>query len=54
MIIPPFTVMVFGLDLVIAITGTLLLAFAVLLQRQPQLRGASVRVRSQRASALPR
>lgn len=33
MIIPPFTVMVFGLDLVIAVTGTVLLAGAVLLQQ---------------------
>ncbi|TFB47285.1 acyltransferase family protein [Cryobacterium tagatosivorans] len=33
LIIPPFTVMVFGLDLVIAITGTALLTVAILLQR---------------------
>ena len=33
LIIPPFTVMVFGLNLTVAITGTLLLIVAVLLQR---------------------
>lgn len=33
MIIPPFTVMLFGLNLPIAVTGTVLLAVAVLLQR---------------------
>lgn len=33
LIIPPFTVMVFGLDLVIAVTGTVLLLVAVGLQR---------------------
>lgn len=45
LIIPPFTVMVFGLDLAIAVTGTVLLAAAVGLQRPwprfvPRSRGA--------------
>jgi fucose 4-O-acetylase-like acetyltransferase len=51
MIIPPFTVMVFGLDLAIAVTGTVLLAIAVRLQQQPS--APARRGRPQRRPARP-
>ena len=67
LILPPFTVMVFGLDLVIAAAGTALLTVAVLLQRTRSLApvpGAGVAparpghelpgAGSQRAPTLPR
>jgi hypothetical protein len=38
-ILPPFTVMVFGLNFAIAVVGTVLLALAVLLQLPPRRRG---------------
>lgn len=57
LIIPPFTVMVFGLNLAIAATGTALLALAVWLQRpRPVSRGRDarhrVRARKRRAVSL--